>query len=226
MPSIDLAGCVWLLGACLLLTVAPAQADCRQQSGYELHDCLKNEGWERKLKDHQLNVYARSDSGSDVREVLAVTQIDAPLQTIVSALTDFNNYTSFMPDTLEKCEQLHRDGDSYWVFQQLNLPIVSDRYYTIRLQLGEPTEFPDWTVLHWTLAPEPDYQRKGRGSKVRFNNGHWSLRPQPDGSTQVIYYIHTDPGRLWSWLVDMANKKAVPDVVRAVKRKIEKGHAN
>ena len=226
MLPLNVEGRTWLLSVILLFAVAPAQADCRQQPGYELHDCFNNEGWKRKLKDQQLSVYARSRRGSDVREVLAVTQIDAPLQTIVSALTDFNNYTSFMPGTLEKCEQLQRDGDSYWVFQQLNLPLVSDRYYTIRLQLSEPTEFPDWTVLQWTLATEPGYQRKGRGSKVEFNDGYWSLRPQPDGSTQVIYYIHTDPGHLWSWVVDLANNKAVPDVVKAVKRKIEKDQAN
>ena len=226
MQAFKLLGWIWLLYTGLLLVAAPVHADCRQQPDLDLHDCLTNEGWKRKLKDDQLSVYARSHAGSKVREVLATTRIRAPRQAIVSALTDFDNYTSFMPDTLEKCEQLHRDGDSYWVFQQLNLPIVSDRYYTIRLQLSEPAELSGWNQLQWTLASEPEYQQRGRGSKVAFNNGYWSLRSEPDGNTEVIYYIHTDPGHLWSWLVDLANNKAVPDVVKAVKQKIESDFAN
>jgi hypothetical protein len=210
------------LCAVFLVVGLPARAvDCREATPDSLHNCLSSDGWKRKHTDDGLIIYSRSHSDSDVREVLATTRIRAPAHTILNTLTDFSHYTDFMPGTLELCEQLHHDGSDYWVFQQLDLPFVSDRYYTIHLQAKHNSILPDWYVLEWTLADESQYQRKGSGQRVKFNNGYWSLREQPDGTTQVLYYIHTDPGRLWSWVVDFANSVAVPDVVNALKRQYE-----
>ena len=210
-----------LLGAALAAAAALADDDCREIVSGALPACLARAGWRQEQDTDGVQVYSRSRPGSAVREVLATTRIRAPAAAILARLTDFEQYTDFMPDTLEACVQLHREGDTYWVFQQLDLPFVADRYYTLRLDVERDPDRPERVALVWRLAQAARFQRQGHGRRVAFNNGYWSLHGQPDGSTQVRYYIHTDPGHLWHWVVDLANRVAVPDVVKALRRQFE-----
>jgi carbon monoxide dehydrogenase subunit G len=190
----------------LLLSQTAFTAECLDTVPEDLHDCLIGADWEQRHRTEGISIYSRNIPGSNVREVRATAHIQAPAKEIYTLLTDFDRYTTFMPSTLERCELLHRESDNYWVFQQLNLPFISDRYYTIRLQATQNTDKPGRYNLSWQLAEDAEYRRTGLGERVAFNNGFWSLSEQAGGTTLVQYYIHTDPGRLWGWVVDLATQ--------------------
>ena len=209
--------------ATLLLLVSQAipAEECLDVSPASLGDCLQDSGWEQTHQADGISIYSRRTPDSNVREVLAAVLIRASSRTVESILTGFEQYTDFMPETLERCELLHRESDSYWVFQQLNLPFVSDRFYTIRLQSTHSAQTPERFRLSWSLAKETEYRRRGHGEEVKMNNGSWLLMGQPDGTTLLRYQVHTDPGHLWGWVVNFANSVAVPDLVKAVKHRAE-----
>ena len=56
--------------------------------------------------------------------------------------------------------------------------------------------------------------------RVKVNTGSWLLEPREEGKkTFVTYSLLTDPGgSLPKFVADKANKKAVPDVIRAVRK--------
>lgn len=174
-----------------------------------------------------LRIYSRKHDTSNIHEVLATLTIRSDINRISSALLDFDHYTDFMPGTLEACHLTKLQGEKknvFRVFQQLSLPFVSDRYYTIRL-VSEDSELPQGRFrLQWTLESDARFQEVGQGEPLKLNNGFWRLyrRDPNDELVEVAYYIHTDPGKLWGWVVNLANSVAVPDVVTAVKQYAER----
>jgi hypothetical protein len=208
---------------CLLLLSAPAAADgdCTQVRGARLDACLTGNGWQQVHDDDGIRVYTREHPGSSIREVLARTTVRTEAGALLALLTDFDRYTEFMPATLERSELLAEQDGSYLVFQQLDLPLVDDRYYTIRLRSAADAAGAGLR-LSWDLAGDGRRARQGRGSPVRVNRGFWWLKPgERAGETEAVYFVHTDPGEIWPFVANMANRISVPEVVRAVRERAE-----
>jgi hypothetical protein len=201
--------------------VGPAAASCMDGPTAGLAACLAADGWEQVQDEDGIRVYTRDHPRSNIREVMARTLIRSDPQALFQLLTDVDRYTEFMPSTLERCELLAEHDGSYFVFQQLDLPFVDDRYYTIRLSPGTDAGG-EALRLSWELAKDSRYAVEGRGSRVRVNRGFWSLRPTGrPGETEAIYFVHTDPGKIWSFVANMANRMSVPDVLRSVRERAE-----
>jgi hypothetical protein len=212
---------------CLPILLGPAGAGaaeaCADVRGAGLAACLEGEGWEEVQDEDGVHVYTRRHPRSNIREVMARAIIRADARTVYEMLTDFDRYTEFMPSTLERSELLAEHDGSYFVFQQLDLPFVDDRYYVIRLSPGTDAGG-EALRLSWDVADDGRFTVRGRGSRVRVNRGFWLLRPTArQGETEAVYFVYTDPGDIWSFIANMANRVSVPDVVRSVRERAENG---
>lgn len=197
---------------------AAASSFCTNTEPASIERRLLAEGWKRSGGDREIGVYSRRVQGSDLHEVLAVARIDAPPERLLSVVGDYERYPDFMP-YVEKTVVEKRNGESAWIFQQLDFPWpISNRYYTIRLNTTARQDKGDYRV-EWTLADANEFRREGTGVRTPVNNGHWELCATNGGkSTLVTYYVHTHPGgTLPAWAVNMANEIAVPSVIKAVK---------
>jgi len=209
---------------CILCGGHSAAEDCTAAPPDRELRCMIDHGWKLEQDKDGIRTYMRRKDGSSIYEVMARLTISSYARNIFEIIMDFDNYTEFMPDTLDLCKLEARDGHTYWVFQQLSLPLISDRYYTIKLTSDVSHAADGHYRLDWTLADPFLYPRKGRGMRVDLNDGYWSLAQQGEREvTDVIYYIHTDPGGyVWDWVVNLANSVSVPDVVNAVRARAEK----
>ncbi len=66
------------------------------------------------------------DPAGKFKEGLAIAEVDAPIDTVWTVLTDFKGYTTWMP-RVEQCD-ITRDGADYLMDMKIDTPLVSTRY--------------------------------------------------------------------------------------------------
>jgi hypothetical protein len=90
-------------------------------------------------------------------------------------------------------ELLHQTATERWTYEQISVPVVSDRDYVIHTQLNQaaPTGHCEVTFESTTDPSRPPVSGFVRLPVVR---GHWDLSPTTDGQVLVRYEIFTEPG--------------------------------
>jgi hypothetical protein len=182
----------------LLLAVAVASAD---------------DGWKRVDEEHGIVVDARDVPGSSLHEVRATVHSDLPPVTIAAVVWRYDEHDRFVPH-LEHAEIVRDAGDERIVYEQLGIPLLKDRDVVLRARRETA---PDGTIDIRTTAiagegPPPT----SRFIRVQTSAGHWRLAPAA-GGTDVTYDIRTDVGgSVPAWIVNRAQREAVPDLVKAM----------
>lgn len=185
-----------------------------------------DEEWVTVIDGPPIVVKNRSKEGSPIKEIWGEGDVTARVEDIQSALLDVDSFSKFMPNvrgaaSLNKSEP---DG-SYYVYTQVDLPILSGRDYAVRIWNDEKVK-PDGTGAfrqRWTAAPDKLPEVKGY-VRLKVNDGSWTITPVGDGSkSHVVYKFSTDPaGNIPNWAKDMGNKKAVVDVIQAVEKEAQR----
>jgi hypothetical protein len=167
----------------------------------------------------KLIVSARSKEGSDIKEVRGVGVIDAPAWVVKNVIDDVAHYKDFMPYT--KASTVISTHDGYVVsYQRLATPVVDDRDYTIKI-FDESREDAQGKVIwktRWTEANKLGPKPIDGVARVPINEGYWILEDADGGArTRATYYVYTSPGgSIPTFVVNMANAQAVPELFRAV----------
>jgi len=201
---------------------AAQAADCPLRPVFETGANTATQVWSRVSEQGPVCVYTRESSRSNVHDVMATATIAAAPTRVFEVITNYASYPQFMPYVVAS-EVLRKEAGTQWVFQQLALPLmISDRYYTIRLSTDISFAAQNIYRINWTLAQGGEPVRRGRGEPTLVNDGSWELRPLAgDTGTQVVYFVHTDPGgALPGFIVNMANTIAVPSVIEAVRARV------
>lgn len=173
------------------------------------------------IDGHKLVISARSKAGSEVKEVRGVGVIDAPPWVVKNVIDDVARYKEFMPYTVESLILSTHDG--YVVsYQRLDTPVVDDRDYTIKI-FDESREDADGRIIwknRWSEANKLGPPLKPGVARVGINEGYWILEDSAGGArTKATYYVYTSPGgSIPTFLVNMANTQAVPELFRAVSK--------
>lgn len=201
-------------------------------------DPYVEQGWVLKSSG-ELTIYNRERPDSPIKELLMIFNLDCAPVRAFRVVCDLDNFKDFMPYTVVS-EVLKRTQEGnkeiVYFFTILDLPLVSNRYYTIKL-INEPD--PDgkkgayrsaWDLSDdSTLDPKPDAPRfKGivdpkyyECVKTAKNMGYWLIEPQGSGS-KVTYYVYTDPGgAIPGWVANQANSVAAPKLAKAVKERVK-----
>lgn len=181
------------------------------------------EGWEVVAEGDGLEVRERARPGSSVREIEVESVIDATPERVFRVLLDFDRCTELMPYTAE-ARVVHREagGRVTHVYTVIDAPLVARRDYTLRL-----ADESDWQggagflLLTWTLSALGPPPREGV-VRVAVNEGSWRLDPLDGGrQTRATYRLFTDPGGgLPAWAVGIGNRKALPEVMAAVRKAV------
>lgn len=173
------------------------------------------------IDSRKLVVSARSKAGSEVKEVRGIGVIDAPAWVVKNVIDDVARYKTFMPYTKESLIISEHDGHVV-SYQLLDTPVVDDRDYTIKI-FDESREDAEGRVIwknRWSEANTLGPAEKPGVARVRINEGYWILEDADSGArTKATYYVYTSPGgSIPTFLVNMANTQAVPELFRAVSK--------
>jgi len=182
------------------------------------------DGWNQVMQDGQLTVWMRDVPGSRVKEVKAAGTIDAPPAAVFAVLRDFDHYSEIMPYTTKETKVLETSADSknVWYYSVVDAPIVSKRDHTLKVTVDKVAENGDG-VYRVSWATSSDYAKAPppRDGYVRLKDtkGSWDLKPFNADKTFAVYYVYADPGgSLPTFVVDKANKEAVPKVFEALRK--------
>jgi hypothetical protein len=122
----------------------------------------------------------------------------------------------FVPH-LKRLDLLSETSDERLAYEQLNMPLVRDRDYTVRLRKRVDLESQRYEVSFVTAndaGPPPDKHHV----RVPAIRGRWLIEPGPDGKGATIRYeVFGDPGGvLPSWLLNRVQSESVVQLVRAM----------
>jgi hypothetical protein len=173
------------------------------------------------IDGQRLVISSRSKPGSEVKEVRGIGVFDAPAWVVKNVIDDVGRYKEFMPYTVESVIISTNPG-SVVSYQRLDTPVVDDRDYTIKI-FDESREDVDGRVIwkvRWTEANALGPPVKAGVARVGVNEGYWILEEKDGGArTKATYYVYTNPGgSIPTFLVNMANSQAVPELFRAVNK--------
>jgi ribosome-associated toxin RatA of RatAB toxin-antitoxin module len=196
-------------------------ANCAEHAQFADAAALSAHGWEFHADTDGVRTYNRKAPSSDIQEVLAKAILDHPPERLFAVISDYDRYADFMP-YVKRSESVRREGGFRWVFQHLVFPFpISDRHYTIKLSDIESRPNDGFYCIEWTLDKQESVKRGAAGITPAFNDGLWILRRlEASQKTDVTYFLHTDPsGWLPGWMINMANREALPAVLQAVQQR-------
>lgn len=173
----------------------------------------------KQVETGDVAVWMRNLPGEHVGEVRARMVMHASVEQVRAVLLD--DRRSSKQDHVVEYRTLSHPAPNVWVrYVRLSFPLVDDRDYFIQDTLtsrGGGAFRMSWKP--WGL------DRPSRFGVVRItqNQGYWDVRPLGPGRALVEFDELCDPGgSVPGWLVDMLDKRVVPDLMRGVERDAQK----
>jgi dihydroceramide fatty acyl 2-hydroxylase len=172
--------------------------------------------WEKLFDKLGVLVERRDVAGSSISEFRATATSSLAPSTIFAVLWRHLDYPAFIPH-LKRLDLLSDTGDERITYEQVAVPLTSDRDYTVRLRKRVDPAKQRYEITFTSAndaGPPPD-DRHVRVSNI---HGSWTLAPGSGGKGAVIrYLVRTDPGgAIPAWLANRAQREAVVDLIRAV----------
>ena len=180
--------------------------------------------WQKVDDKDGIAIYSRKRVGSGLKEFKGTGLISAPPQAVEKVLEDVAGYTSFMPYVSE-ARVISQSGDETVTYQRLNLPVVSNRDYTVRVEHGS-SQNPGGLLTFrdtWQTANEAGPAERRGTVRVKVNEGSWLLEPTGTGgaSTQATYQIYTDSGgALPAFVANHASETAILKLFDAIRKQV------
>jgi hypothetical protein len=178
--------------------------------------------WEKKATSDGVTVYHRPRSGTAVKEIKSIGEIDAPPQVVMKVLADYVRYKEIMPYTdVSQIVETEADGKVVYFYTVVNAPVVSKRDYTLRIEdVSDWKDGKGYLKTQWTISKDKGPAPKKGMVRLETNDGSWTLEPIDDGKrTRATYFLFTDPGgSLPTWIINKANSSAIPDVFEALRK--------
>ena len=134
--------------------------------------------------------------------------VDAPVGAVWDALTDYDDYHRFLPLVVESGVR-RRTPEATWQYLKLQPPWPLHAHWMINVQ----TEDRSAGSISWTMAD----------GNLRYERGYWQLRAVGHDRTRLQCHLTVDP---WldivpGWLVEMATRQVLPDVIRGVRSRVK-----
>jgi ribosome-associated toxin RatA of RatAB toxin-antitoxin module len=179
--------------------------------------------WEKLSEKDGALVERRVVPGLRIPEIRVTAHSPLAPVAVFETIWKYQEYPEFVP-FLKRLNLLSDTGDERVAYEQLALPFVKDRDYTIRFRKRVDPATHRYEIFIESAndaGPPPD------GSHVRVTKirGGWTTEPGPDGKGSLVRYeMQSDPGgRIPAWLADRTQRHAAADLVRAMlKRALEK----
>ncbi|MGB7290622.1 MAG: START domain-containing protein [Thermodesulfobacteriota bacterium] len=160
-----------------------------------------NGEWELAKDKDGIKVFLKTVPGSKIKEFKGVTNIKSSLDSILAVLNDTEACPKWIhncKDPLKLSEISFNEG---YVYQVINFPFpVKDRDLILHSVM---TQNADTKEVAIQLTAVPDYISETKNVRIKSSDGFYLLKPLPDGSLEVTWQHHTEPGgRIPKWLVN------------------------
>jgi len=177
--------------------------------------------WEKVSDKDGVLVERRAVPGLRVSAIRVTARSPLAPGAVFETIWKQQEHLEFVP-YLKQLRILSDTGDERVAYEQLALPFVRDRDYTVRLRKRVDPAVDRYEILIESAndaGPPPD------GGYVRVTNirGSWTVEAGPDGKGSIVRYeLQSDPGGIIpAWLVDRTQRHAAADLVRAMLKRTQ-----
>jgi len=171
--------------------------------------------WKADGVTQGVTVEHRDVRGSHFDELRLSTVSSLSLQSLCDAI-----YPKSLPTKLErrfkKLELLRQTETERWTYEQISVPVVSDRDYVMHATLEQPASSGRCAVSFATTEdashpPAPGFVR------IPVIRGHWDVFPLANGQVAVQYEIFSEPGGgVPAFLASGKQKSAAIDFMKII----------
>ena len=177
--------------------------------------------WEKVSDKGGVLVERRPVPGSSIYEVRATAQSPLLPAAIFETLWKHREYPEFVPH-LTRLDLLSDGDDEHITYEQVTVPLLTDRDYVVRLRKHVDTTAQRYEILFTSAndaGPPPDRQHV----RVQRIQGSWIVEPSLDGKGSIVRYdVLTEPGgAIPAWITNHAQKEAVAALIHAVLKRAQ-----
>lgn len=175
---------------------------------------MSSGGWD-KVSDKDGILIERLLHEGGLYEIRATVHAPVTPAQFAETLWKHEDYPSFVP-YLKSLKTIKTSGNERWNYEQVHMPVVSDRDYTVHLTRGEPDRASGVTQIQFVSANEvgpPPLKDHVRIERIK---GSWTIEPA-EGGCDVTYDLFSDPGGgVPLWIINSAQKDATRDFMLAM----------
>jgi ribosome-associated toxin RatA of RatAB toxin-antitoxin module len=136
--------------------------------------------------------------------------VNAPPETLFATLSEYEKVPEYLP-RLKRVTVLEKSGEAWRVRQELKI-LFKTVSYGLNLKFSAAQKRMDWVL------------DKKQDNDIRDTAGSWEFLPHGAGKTLIVYTITVDTGTMIpGFLEDYLTKKDLPEVLAAMKRRVESG---
>jgi len=172
--------------------------------------------WEQLSQKLGVLVERRAAPGSSIPEFRATATSPLEPSAIFNALWRHREYPAFIPH-LKRLDLLSDTGDERITYEQIAMPLVRDRDYTVRIRRRVDPKAQRYEIT-FTSANEAGPPPDSRYVRVNSIHGSWTVQPGSEGKGSIVRYaVRGEPGgAIPAWLASLAQREAIVDLIRAV----------
>ena len=148
--------------------------------------------WRLDRTVNGVKVELRDVANSPFQEIRVSTTAPGDLQRVCDAIFA-KGVGEKIEGNFKKREILKETETERWTYEQISLPVVSDRDYVIHVKLEKAADTGRCEVSFQTEADEQHPVAPGhvRLASVR---GSWTVLPADEGKLSITYLVFSDPG--------------------------------
>lgn len=182
--------------------------------------------WHKSREGDGIIVYTRSQEGTPFKEIKAVVTIESSLNSIVGALTDYDNYKNWVYSTSKSKMVKKINEREFLAYHYIDAPWpVNDRDVVMHIALSQdPKTFK--TTVHSTS--QHNYLKSVENVvRVKNNVAIWELQPIAKNKVECTYYLKSDPGgNIPAWILNMFISEGPYESIKKLKNTEVQKHSS
>ena len=152
-----------------------------------------------------LTISARDVTGSNFEEVKVTTISPQPLAALCDAVWGRD---AKVEGHFKKRVVIRESDSERWTYEQLKVPIVTDRDIVVHSQLVAAADTGRCEVLFET-GTDPGFPTTRDHVRVTSLHGRWTLEPTADGKVAITYTVYSEPGgKIPAWMARGGHRDA------------------
>ena len=157
--------------------------------------------WELVKDENGIEVFLRTVPGSKIKEFKGVTNINSSLDSIVAVLDDTEACPKWVHNCKDPVKLSEISFNEGYIYQVIDFPFpVKDRDLILHSVMTQNADTKQVTIR---LVAVPDYIPETKNVRIKRSDGFYLLKLLPDGSIEVTWQHHTEPGGgIPKWLVN------------------------
>jgi hypothetical protein len=139
-----------------------------------------------------MRVELREVTGSEFEEIRVTTTSVYPLERLCEVI--FGKGAPAQDEgSFKKREVIKETATERWTYEQISLPLVSDRDYVLHVKIEQPPDTGRCEISFQSYE-DPAYPPTSDHVRMASVRGYWTLTPTEDGEVKIVYEVFSDPG--------------------------------